>query len=235
MLAVLCANPIGRFRAHQPDIDRQKRDRHGQNKCCPPPPDRHHERDDRPGKRGADSPGGAVDTEHEAAQASGPGFGDEHGTDRPLTVQRKAHDAVDRDEAAPRRRQRHQRHRQREHRNVDGEDIATAKPVGEPGPEIKADDADQRRDLQTTAVGAEIDREFPHQHRRHERQDRAVHAVEAPAEAIGPSDVPMRRGDPARIGDVAIETRAEMLRLQRAGSCDRARIRRDSQGVSPSS
>jgi hypothetical protein len=109
--------------------------------------------------------------------------------------------------------------------------IAAAKPVGAPRPKVEADDADQRRDLHPAAISAEIDHELGHQHRRDEHEDCAVHAVKVPAEAIGPRDVPMRRGDPACIGYVAKELPTQVLCLERTGSCIRTCIRRRNEGI----
>src|SRR5207248_1467416 len=93
-------------------------------------------------------------------------------------------------------RQRHQRHRQREHCDIERQDVAPAVPVGQPWPEIEADNADEQRDLHPAALSGEIDRKLPHQQRRDQREYGTVHAIKAPAETIGTRDVPVARGQP---------------------------------------
>ena len=163
-LAVLRAHPVGRLRTQQPDIDCQKSDHHRRQERGAPSPYSHDERHDRAGKRGTDAPGRAIEAEDEAAQSRGPGLRNQHRADRPFAVQREADNGVGRNESTPCRRQRDQRHRQREHCNVERQDIAPAKPVCQPRPEIKPNDADQRGELHPAAVGAEIDGELLHQH-----------------------------------------------------------------------
>ena len=62
-----------------------------------------------------------------------------------------------------------------------------------------SEDADQQRDLQAAAVLRERDAEVLDDQRRGQREDHAVHAVEAPAETVGDGDVPVRSGQPRRI------------------------------------
>lgn len=67
----------------------------------------------------------------------------------PLAIQREEHDAVDENETSPSRGQRDGRHRQREHRNIEHQDISPPKFVSEPRPQVKAEDADEQCDLNT--------------------------------------------------------------------------------------
>jgi hypothetical protein len=174
------------------------------------------------GQGRADAPRRAVEAEHAPAQPRGPGLGHQHRADRPLAVQRKTDETVKGDECSPGRRQRHQRNHQRKHRDIDRQNIAAAEPVGQPGPQIETGDADQHRDLHPAAVGAEIERELLHQQRRDQGEDRAVHAVEAPTEPVGPGDVPVGRGQPRGVGGVAVVPIAQVPRFERPGCGDGA-------------
>src|ERR1700712_750558 len=67
MLAILRADPIGRFRAHKAHVYGKKCDTHRQNVSRPPSPLRNREGYDRAGECCAEAPGRAVDAEHEPA------------------------------------------------------------------------------------------------------------------------------------------------------------------------
>ena len=114
------------------------------------------------------------------------------------------------------RRQRRDRHQQREQRDVDGKQRAPPEPVGQPRPEIEAGDADEERDLKAGAIFRHGQREFLDHQRRDQREDHAVHAVEAPAERIGDRDMPMRFRDLRAAGDGAIIGVLQMFLLERS-------------------
>ena len=123
------------------------------------------------------------------------------------------------DENGEGRRQRHDRHQQREHRDIDREQGAAAEPVGKPRPEIQPGDAEGERDLQAGPIVRDGERELLDDQRRDQRKDHAVHAVEAPAQPIGDGDVPMRPGDFGRLGDGAIIGVLQMLLLEGSDAC----------------
>ena len=122
-----------------------------------------------------------------AAQPSGPGLGHQPGADRRFAIQREPHQRIGRNEGPEVGGDRDQRHRQREH-----------------------------RDLHAGAIGGQIDHERLQHKRRDDGEDDAIHAVEAPAQSIGHSDVPMGRGDPRIIGGVAIFRGLSVPLFQRA-------------------
>ncbi|KTT92037.1 hypothetical protein NS44R_14755, partial [Mammaliicoccus sciuri] len=186
------------------DVDRQQRDHAGHHHGDAPTEIGGDETGDRAGERGADAPGRAGDADDAAAQPRRPGFRHQHRAERPFAVEREEQQRARDHEHCECRRQRRNRHQQREQRDVDREQCAAAVAVGEPRPEIEPGDADEQRDLHAGAILRQGELEFLDHHRRDQREDHAVHAVEAPAERVGGGDVPMGLRQLGAAGDGAV-------------------------------
>jgi hypothetical protein len=109
-------------------------------------------------------------------------------------------DAAYRHEGCPCGGERQYRHHDGEQGDVERQQGAASVTVGQPGPDEHAQDADQQGNLQARPVIRDSQAEFLDEQRRGQGDDHAVHAVEAPAEAVGDGDMDMRRGDPGLVG-----------------------------------